>query len=227
MSVTFTVKGERANWETGEGFVNLANGNAREVLLWLGYAVEDLWGELHAKELAARCRRRLWNEPRNHDPEKPGFEGRGAAAAFASSSSRAGPATCARRPKPSSSSPSGRATEPSPSGDGAARGLAVILRAEGIDEPLTRACREARMAIERRFRIGPQGRILEPGAFLGVPLYALYYLARAEEVLGEGAGEAKIAFEVRAYERDVFPELGDARRVELRVGRVVELWTTK
>jgi hypothetical protein len=79
MSVTFRVKGERANWETGENFLNLSNVNAREVLAWLGYEIgEGLLGELDARELAARCRRRLWNEPRNHDPELPGWEGRGA-----------------------------------------------------------------------------------------------------------------------------------------------------
>ena len=39
--------------------------------VWLGLPVEHLVGELPARELAALCRRRLWPEPRNLDPEVP------------------------------------------------------------------------------------------------------------------------------------------------------------
>jgi hypothetical protein len=37
------------------------------VLRWLGFAAE-LFGQVPARELAARCRGRLWDEERNHDP---------------------------------------------------------------------------------------------------------------------------------------------------------------
>jgi hypothetical protein len=105
----------------------------------------------------------------------------------------------------------------------------VTLRAERIDEALARVCRDARIAIERRYRIGPGGRILDAGALFGVPLYAVYYLAWAESALGEDARDAKIAFEVSPCERTVFPELGDATRVELRApaGAAVEVWTKR
>ncbi|MCY1023968.1 hypothetical protein [Pyxidicoccus sp. MSG2] len=49
----------------------LSNTNARELLTWLGYTpqeIGDLYGVLPARELAARCRRRLWPEARNVDP---------------------------------------------------------------------------------------------------------------------------------------------------------------
>ena len=47
---------------------NLANSNARDVLSWLDLEDEYLCGRLKATEFRARCKRRLWDEPRNHDP---------------------------------------------------------------------------------------------------------------------------------------------------------------
>lgn len=47
--------------------VNLSNTNAIELLCWLGID-PDYCGEVSARDLAARCRRRLWDEARNHDP---------------------------------------------------------------------------------------------------------------------------------------------------------------
>lgn len=52
--------------------INLTNANAAELLRWLGVESE-CHGAIGAKELAARCRRRLWNETRNHDPGVAGF----------------------------------------------------------------------------------------------------------------------------------------------------------
>lgn len=53
--------------------LNLANGNAADLLRWLGLpATSELYGEITASDLAARCRRRLWPETRNEDPEIPG-----------------------------------------------------------------------------------------------------------------------------------------------------------
>lgn len=46
--------------------INLANRNAWDLLSWLGIE-PDYCGVIQARDLAARCRRRLWNEPRNHD----------------------------------------------------------------------------------------------------------------------------------------------------------------
>ena len=51
----------------------MANANAREWLAWVGLAGTD-WGQIQASDLAARCRRRLWNEERNHDPAVEGSE---------------------------------------------------------------------------------------------------------------------------------------------------------
>jgi len=67
MSVTFCVRTPGGDLPTE---INLANPNARELLEWIGLdAGEFLWGEVQARELAALCRRRLWNEARNDDPE--------------------------------------------------------------------------------------------------------------------------------------------------------------
>jgi hypothetical protein len=46
--------------------VNCNNANARDLMSWLNLPV-DYSGHIEAPELAARCRRRLWDESRNHD----------------------------------------------------------------------------------------------------------------------------------------------------------------
>ena len=51
--------------------LNLSNVNAVALLLWLGYRrdeIETAGCRLPARDLAARCRRRLWPERRNEDP---------------------------------------------------------------------------------------------------------------------------------------------------------------
>jgi len=53
--------------------VNMSNANAREWLRWIGLA-PDNGGEISARDLAARCRRRLWDEARNYDPAALGYE---------------------------------------------------------------------------------------------------------------------------------------------------------
>lgn len=57
--------------------VNVGYGNDADLLRWLGLEV-DCSGIIEARELAARCRRRLWDESRNHDPEIPGWVEKGA-----------------------------------------------------------------------------------------------------------------------------------------------------
>lgn len=52
--------------------LNLSNANARDLLDWLGLPAE--YGEVPVADLIARCRRRLWDEQRNHDPALPGSE---------------------------------------------------------------------------------------------------------------------------------------------------------
>lgn len=47
--------------------VNMANMNAAEWMRWVGLN-SCPGGEIKATELAALCRRRLWDEARNHDP---------------------------------------------------------------------------------------------------------------------------------------------------------------
>lgn len=51
----------------------MANANASDLLAWLALPVEP-YGSVSARELAARCRRRLWDVERNHDPERPPLE---------------------------------------------------------------------------------------------------------------------------------------------------------
>lgn len=53
--------------------VNMANANARDWLRWMGLPPDDA-GQISARDLAARCRRRLWDENRNHDPAVEGAE---------------------------------------------------------------------------------------------------------------------------------------------------------
>lgn len=53
--------------------LNLSNANARDLLQWLDLAPKE-HGVISASELAARCKRRLWDEARNHDPALEGYE---------------------------------------------------------------------------------------------------------------------------------------------------------
>lgn len=52
--------------------INLANGNAFDLMRWLGVEADDC-GTVDARELAAKCRRRLWDESRNYDPGVDSF----------------------------------------------------------------------------------------------------------------------------------------------------------
>lgn len=54
--------------------VNMANGNAAEWMRWVGVPSAESCGEMPAKDLAVLCRRRLWDEARNHDPVREGSE---------------------------------------------------------------------------------------------------------------------------------------------------------
>jgi hypothetical protein len=69
--VRWTDEGEPLN---PEAYLNVSNANAKELLDWLDIYRTDngLIGDIPAKTLAAKCRRRLWPEPRNLDPFKPG-----------------------------------------------------------------------------------------------------------------------------------------------------------
>jgi hypothetical protein len=62
--------------EVCDAEVNLANGNALDLLAWLGLTV-DYCGQIPASELAPKLRRRLWDESRNHDPAIAGEESGG------------------------------------------------------------------------------------------------------------------------------------------------------
>ena len=53
--------------------VNMSEGNAMEWLRWIGLAAE-YGGEIKASDLAALCRRRLWDEARNYDPAVAGSD---------------------------------------------------------------------------------------------------------------------------------------------------------
>jgi hypothetical protein len=72
MSVTFHIDGIAIDYEDPRTFVNVSNRTALDLLAWLAYPVgPHLAGVLDSRDLAARCRRRLWNEPRNLDPAVP------------------------------------------------------------------------------------------------------------------------------------------------------------
>jgi hypothetical protein len=69
MSVTFHTEGQGPDYDDPSTYLNLANANACELLEWLALP-RVLCGELDAHELAVRCRRRLWDIARNHDPAR-------------------------------------------------------------------------------------------------------------------------------------------------------------
>ena len=51
--------------------MHLCNTRALELLAWIGLPAE-IYGLHSARDLAARCRRRLWDEERNQDPGTSG-----------------------------------------------------------------------------------------------------------------------------------------------------------
>ena len=61
MSVTFTISGERADYEDPSTFINVGNANAADLLRWLGYECDglDMVGAFAPGDLRARCLRRL------------------------------------------------------------------------------------------------------------------------------------------------------------------------
>jgi hypothetical protein len=50
--------------------MNLSNGNAMDLMRWLGLEATE-YGSAKASEVAAKCQRRLWDEARNDDDGKP------------------------------------------------------------------------------------------------------------------------------------------------------------
>jgi len=53
--------------------INLGNSNAYDLMRWLDIRADE-YGDIPARELAAKCQRRLWDVDRNHDPEVEGWE---------------------------------------------------------------------------------------------------------------------------------------------------------
>jgi hypothetical protein len=72
----FTIKGRHFDVENPSSYLNVNNRNAADLLRWLDlpFTEEDIYGEISATELAAKCRRRLWPEPRNDDPGLDGSD---------------------------------------------------------------------------------------------------------------------------------------------------------
>jgi hypothetical protein len=66
VSVTFSIRGRLPDYDDGETFVNVSNGNARALLGYLRVAradqAGDVFGSRPARVLAAHCRRALWPE---------------------------------------------------------------------------------------------------------------------------------------------------------------------
>jgi len=70
MSVRFVIETARGNKVVTR--YALDDPNARDLLGWLGIdAGESLNGKVPGRDLAARCRSRLWDEPRNRDAGRP------------------------------------------------------------------------------------------------------------------------------------------------------------
>jgi hypothetical protein len=69
MSVTFSIRGTDYDLEDEDSYLNVHNGNAREILDRLDIRGEDvLWGSsMRASELATRCRAALQIGPMLHD----------------------------------------------------------------------------------------------------------------------------------------------------------------
>ena len=56
MSITFAVRGSHRDIETGEGYVNCSNVNARDLLVHLGLNTsEDMYGSVRGAELRSIC----------------------------------------------------------------------------------------------------------------------------------------------------------------------------
>jgi hypothetical protein len=73
VSVDFKIEGTRIDLDDPATFVNLHNGNAREVLEWLGLDSRP-YGEIAAADLASRCWKRLGPSADNVDAGRPGAE---------------------------------------------------------------------------------------------------------------------------------------------------------
>jgi len=79
MSVTFESPSIPLDLQDATTYLNVGNANAVDLLAWLwlpASSPEDLYGSIPARELTARCRRRLWDEPRNYDEGLPAVERR-------------------------------------------------------------------------------------------------------------------------------------------------------
>jgi len=64
------------SWDAVEdATINLANANARDLLVYLGFLdTEDLlYGSHSVQDLRAKCARKLWDEVRNKDPSIPAW----------------------------------------------------------------------------------------------------------------------------------------------------------
>lgn len=73
-TITFVIAGDTEYAESDpSSYMLLSERDARDLLKWLGEP-GDVWGVIQSKEMAARCRRRLWPEARNHDPALVGQE---------------------------------------------------------------------------------------------------------------------------------------------------------
>jgi hypothetical protein len=70
MSVDFYIQ---CRGESTITHLNMSNFNAAELLEWIGLIHEGLWegNPIPARKVAPLCRRRLWDTPRNWDPELP------------------------------------------------------------------------------------------------------------------------------------------------------------
>lgn len=58
MSVDFTIKGQRIDWDGDEpvgDWINVANANAHDIFHALGIISPELIGEIRAKDLLSRC----------------------------------------------------------------------------------------------------------------------------------------------------------------------------
>jgi len=68
MSVTFSVMGIRPDYVSGEGYVNMSNTNARDILSALGLDYEDLCGDMRGRDFRKLCESALAKSQPGDEP---------------------------------------------------------------------------------------------------------------------------------------------------------------
>ena len=63
------------------------------------------------------------------------------------------------------------------------------------------------------WKVGPSGRILNPGMYEGEPAYLPYFHAQAMEGCAQEDAEGNWYFDIDKHDREMYPELNEVRRL--------------